>query len=210
MSFSLNWRTTALAISCTIVLTACENMPQQLGQVLNEGMPTTANTYPQGTKGALRDAATREAWAMGTAVLAGNTAPQSGAAPSLITKALPLGRYRNYNYNDMAFQFAFAKNGQVTYTDLSDRTTYRGTWKQDGARITVTLNMGKNRKDTTVYEYRTEARSSSVAGECRKQAPGLYPVMQDGKPVKPEYINDLILWSEQQVKSKNGPCLTPK
>lgn len=156
-------------------------MPNQMARVLNDALVTTAT---------------------------GNTAPVPSY--SLITTDLPLGRYRSYNYNDLITQFTFSSNGKLTFSDLSKSPPLKGTWKQEGARITVVLNLGKGRKGTTVYEYRSEARSKSVAEDCRKQAPGLYPISQDGQPVRPEFVEDLIVWSESYTKSKNGPCLQPK
>lgn len=180
MSISFVCRTAA-AVGCALVLTACENMPTQVAQVLNDAMATTAT---------------------------GNNAPAAGY--SLINTALPLGRYRSYNYNDLITQFTFSANGKISFSDLSKSPAIKGTWKQEGARITVVLNLSKGRKGVTVYEYRSEARSKSVAEGCRKQAPGLYPISQDGQPVRSEFVEDLIVWSERYTQSKNGPCLSPK
>ena len=75
--------------------------------------------------------------------------------------------------------------------------------------VTVSLPDRKRKStDKYVFEYRSELKSSddSYAG-CKKFPEGLLPIDLNKGPYSKEEMLMFYAWPENQVRSKNGPCL---
>ena len=135
------------------------------------------------------------------------------AAPDAAAQAaaVPLQTYASYAATEMNYTLALQKDGKalLVWTVDGEVAKQSGSWKQDGNKVTVSLPDRKRKStDKYVFEYRSELKSSedSYAG-CTKFPEGLLPIDLNKGPYSKEEMLMFYAWPENQVRSKNGPCL---
>lgn len=190
----------AAALSAAALLAGCETMT--LGE-MRAGNPPPAQTRPAPTPHSARPPAPQMPVAQ---------TPPPVAPPSAASGGIPLTTYGTYNENDFSFLLQLMPQGRAVFMDRSldmPHTRDSGTWTQQGARIHVQIKQPKGRTLRFVFEYRAELRSpTNVVPGCKRYAPGLYPISQDGKPItNREISSDLHFWPEMYTKAGKSPCL---
>ncbi len=181
-----SWRYCALALISAAALTGCETISQQ--PAAPQGAPSRAPAV---------------------------SPPASAPAPTAaapFSGPIPLQTYASYLSYGIAFSYQLQPGGKLIFRDYNEGKLVErrnGTWTQTGNRITLSLPRAKSQKALSyVYEYRNELRSPDPDFEgCRQFAPGLYPISDNGKPIKKEFFTALFLWPDRYTLAK-GPCLS--
>ena len=134
------------------------------------------------------------------------TAPAAGAVTP--------GTYKTFAETEMNFSVTLQKDGKAAFTwhFMGDVDKARGTWEQQGSRVTIKTKGRKRSEDAIyVFDYRPELKSpSSLYAGCKKFPEGLLPInINNGnKNFSKTEFEGFYAWPEKQISDKNGPCLS--